>query len=88
MKFMAMPATQNPKTCIFVTTDAPASQYLKVFTKNLDLRGQLPAILLGLFCVYGLWARSGHNDLVDHAHECYWRDVFANRIFGEPCSNF
>jgi hypothetical protein len=42
----------------------------------------LPAIFARFFCVYGLWARSRYNDLADHVHECYWRDVFANRIFG------
>jgi hypothetical protein len=41
----------------------------------------LPVILLGLF-VCRFRARSGYNDLVDHAHECYRRDVLADRIFG------
>jgi hypothetical protein len=34
------------------------------------------------FRMYGLRARSGYNDLVDHAHECGWRDVLAIGIFG------
>lgn len=34
------------------------------------------------FCMYRFRARSGYNDLVDHAHECRRRDVLANRIFG------
>jgi hypothetical protein len=34
------------------------------------------------FCMYGFRARSGYNDLVDHPHECGWRDVLAIGIFG------
>ena len=34
------------------------------------------------FCMYRFRARPWYNDLVDHAHERYRRDVLANRIFG------
>ena len=34
------------------------------------------------FCLYRYRARSGYNDLVDHAHECYRRDVLAIGLFG------
>src|SRR4051812_38993466 len=33
-------------------------------------------------CLYRYRARSGYNDLVDHAHEYYRRDVLASGVFG------
>ena len=45
-----------------------------------------------LFCMYRFRARSGYNDLVDHAHEYCWRDVLAIGLSGrriaqvfDPC---
>jgi hypothetical protein len=114
IKFLTLPCHPKSKDSFSLgeTTDAPAAQYLKIFTKNLVLRANLPdevseveMVALTMLFIWGAWsavqnfcaasgdfarpfrmyglrARSGYNDLVDHAHECGWRDVLAIRIFG------
>ena len=40
-----------------------------------------PSAIAQSFCLYRYRARSGYNDLVNHAHECCRRDVLAIGVF-------